>query len=395
MDAAGPIFLRLSNFYAWRFLAVGIQLPFWPVWLQGRGLDAVQISIVLSAGTWLAIVTGPAIARLVDTTGRRRPVIAALAVATGLTPAFLFLADGFVAILAISVAYAVAHQALGPLGETITMAHARRLDLNYGRIRLWGSLSFILASVAMGQILEKLPTEAILWALSAAALVYALSCFTLPMPPPTQPPTPPAGEKAGPVRALLRQPNFALFLATTACVHASHGVYYVFATLHWRAAGHGTGLIGLLWAEGVIAEVILFALGHRLLRRLSPMRLLGLSCAFAALRWAVTAQTTALEALVVVQALHAFSFAGVHLAAIHHLSRTIPVHAAATAQALYGAIGFSAATGLAMWLAGPLYTVLEGQAFWPMAALAATGCALALRLTGAAPTEHGQDTRRV
>jgi MFS transporter, PPP family, 3-phenylpropionic acid transporter len=132
-------------------------------------------------------------------------------------------------------------------------------------------------------------------------------------------------------------------------------------------------VIGLLWAEGVVAEVALFFWGRRLTDRLGPVGLSLLAAGAGALRWAVTAETTALPALAAAQLLHAATFGAQHLAAMRVLALVVPPPMAATAQTLHASLG----VGLA---SGPLYAAWGGAAFWAMAGLCAAALPVAWRL---------------
>jgi PPP family 3-phenylpropionic acid transporter len=179
----------------------------------------------------------------------------------------------------------------------------------------------------------------------------------------------------------VRKPEFLTFVAAAGLIQASHAVYYGFATLHWRAAGHGELVIGLLWAEGVIAEIALFACAASLLRWFDPIRLLSLAGALTVARWALLGVSTELAVLVPAQARHAASFGAVHLAAMHYLRDRTPPELHASAQGFYAALGTALPFGLLTPLAGWLYGVAGGGAFWPMAALALVGSALAAGLS--------------
>ena len=163
------------------------------------------------------------------------------------------------------------------------------------------------------------------------------------------------------------------FVLAAGLIQASHVVYYGFATLHWRAAGHGEAVIGWLWAEGVVAEIILFAWAAAVLRRLPPLRLLALAGGLTVLRWAATALSTDLAVLVPAQALHAASFGAVHLATVHYLRDRTPLELQASAQGFYAAIGGALLSGLLTPVGGWLYGRVGGGAFWAMAAIALAG----------------------
>ena len=175
---------------------------------------------------------------------------------------------------------------------------------------------------------------------------------------------------------MLRLPAFRLTLAASALIQGSHAAYYGFAAIHWRAAGLSDTVIGLLIAEGIVMEIVLFIWGGRWAARLGPARLTGFAATACILRWTVLASTVALPILIAVQILHAATFAMQHLSSMTMLSRCIPPGRAAGAQALHSALGFSAPTGLLIWLVGMGYARFGGLLFLPMAVLG--GAALLL-----------------
>ena len=171
-----------------------------------------------------------------------------------------------------------------------------------------------------------------------------------------------------------------LFICAAALIQSSHGVYYWFGTLNWKAAGYSEDVIGWLWAEGVAAEIVLFAFGAKLIGRLGPAKLIALGGLAGALRWSVTGISDALPVLVAVQLLHAFTFGATHLGAIYFIARRVPQALSASAQGLYSAIVMGLALGLSALVSGKLYGLYGGGAYPAMAVLAAAGCGVALML---------------
>jgi PPP family 3-phenylpropionic acid transporter len=371
---------RLALFYAAYFAAVGIYLPFWPVWLESRGLGSTEIGYVLAAAFWPRVVTNLLIPSISDRLGeRRRPMILLTAATLGGLILFAVARD-FWPLLLLSLLTGTSWATILPLGEALALGEAKRRDLDYGRVRLWGSLAFILTAIGVGEWLERAGPPIILWSVAAMVAWLLAACVLLP-----------PGEfegraaAAADLRRLVRKPEFLAFVAAAGLLQASHAVYYGFATLHWRAAGHGELVIGLLWAEGVVAEVALFAWAAALLRRFPPIRLLALAGALTVTRWAVSALSTDLVVLVPAQALHAASFGAVHLAAMHYLRDRTPPELHASAQGFYAALGTALPFGLLTPVAGWLYGIGGGLAFWAMAAIALVGTALAARLSKHAP----------
>ena len=361
---------RLALLYGAIFLLVGSFMPYFPVWLDWRGLTAGEIGMVLAAPLFARILFTPTVSFAADRIGDRRRVLILLAWGTGLS-CFLFLvASGFWAILLVTLFYAMFWTTVMPLTETVAMAGVRESGLDYGRIRLWGSLTFIVASFAGGLAIELQGARAALWIVIVSSLCVVAATHLLPRP-----------TGAGRLRAatsgprirlgdaldLVRAPAFLLFLLTTSAVQATHAVYYVFGTLHWQAAGISTTVIGLLWAVGVVAEIVLFAVAGRILPAQGPVRLIWLAAAATVLRWSVTAVDPPLAVLFAVQVLHGLTFGAAHLGAIHYISDRVPETCAATAQGLYASASAGIVMGAAMMATGPLYAALAGRAYLVMA----------------------------
>ena len=366
---------RYAAFYGAFFLTFGVYLPFWPVWLAHRGLTPEQIGVVLAVGSWVKVLGIPAVAQIADRSGRPKITLVVVAALTVLSVAAYLPAQGFWAILGVTVVAAILSQSMNPLAESLTMAAVVRERLDYGRIRLWGSLAFILGTVGAGRLLTGRDGELILLLVLAG---FALTLVAVLLYPDQRPPRASAGWRR--VTTLLSNRRFVVFLIAASLLQASHAVYYGFSALHWKAAGLSETAIGWLWAEGVIAEVLLFAVSGAAVARLGPAGLLIAAGAAGVLRWVVLGTSTDLAALVAVQGLHAATFGAVHLGAMHFIARSAPAGLAATAQAAYAAVSGGIAMGLAMLFAGGLYEAFGGGAFHAMAALCAIGALLAIPL---------------
>ncbi len=369
---------RLSLFYAAIFLVIGLLVPFWPVWLESRGMTETEIGLLLSAAMLMRAASNPLVAQAADRHGSRRRMIVIMSWGALAAYALFVPAEGFWALLAVSIVATVFFSSMLPLAETVTMAKVQGDGLDYGRMRLWGSLSFILAATLGGWALVGRPDDMVLWmVLGALALVVAAAAA---MPDARVPAGMP--RRRAPLARLLRDPRFIGFLLCASLLQASHSVYYGFATLHWRAAGHSATVIGALWAEGVIAEVVLFAFSGAAVARLGPRGLLALAACAGIVRWSVLGLGTGLGALVAVQFLHAFTFGATHLATMHFIARNVAPEVAATAQSLYSSTAMGVVMGLVMMTTGWLYAAFAGGAFFAMAALSLAGGAVAVALAG-------------
>jgi len=367
--------VRLAAYYAAAFGANGVFLPFWPVWLTSRGLDAVDIGIIFACTSAARVLTVPLVAQIADRRGDRKPLIVAFATLSALLYLLYPVSTNFFILLTVSILASTTWFAGQPLGESLTVIAAKRDGFEYGRVRLWGSIAFIIVAIGAGHLLDGRDADVIYQIGLVAVVLMVAATITLP-----NPRVEVSTSSTFPLFDIVRRPSFLLFLAAAGCVQSSHGVYYAFSTLHWRSVGLDDTVIGLLWAEGVICEIVLFAFAVTVLRRVEPERLIMLGGLAGLIRWTVLANTEWLPALVVVQVLHAFTFGAAHLGAIHFIARAIPAQLSATAQSVYAAAVTGIASGGSMFVSGLLYGAVGGQAYYAMAALGAAGavCAAAL-----------------
>jgi PPP family 3-phenylpropionic acid transporter len=264
----------------------------------------------------------------------------------------------------------------------VAVSGIRAGALDYGRVRLWGSLSFIAASFGSGLIIGKIGPQIVLPILVAATSLLVVAAHLLPRELQGRSPAPSRlrGLKLEDAIGLVRAPLFLLFLLAASLIQSSHALYYSFGTLNWRAQGIPDGVIGLLWSVGVIAEVVLFAVSGRVIAMSGSARLLLLAGLAACLRWAAMAFDPPVLTTGLLQTLHAMSFGAAHLAAIHFMTHAVPEDRAATAQGVYAAVVAGLALGVVTLACGPLYRAFGGEAYAAMAILAIAGAVAAWRL---------------
>jgi MFS transporter, PPP family, 3-phenylpropionic acid transporter len=362
------IAVRLATFYGTSFLMMGIHLPFWPIWLESKGLSAEQIGAVVASGFVVKVLANPFVAHQSDRRGERKRLIVLLCILALLSFLLFELAVSFWAILFVNCLFLMFWSPAMPLLESLTMQSASQHDFDYGRVRLWGSITFIVGAVGIGHMLKGGSDDLIYLSIALMMVLTAASAFWLPD---IRPSTGPQAQLS--FMSILGDRSFILFLLGAALIQASHAVYYGFGTIHWQRAGIDSGVIGWLWAEGVIVEIVLFIFGAKVLSRIGPARLLALAGLAGAIRWTGTGMTTALPALIVLQALHGLTFGAAHLGAMHFIKNRIAPELSATAQSLYSSAVMGLGMGAAMLVSGRLYAAVSGQAYLLMAVMSVAG----------------------
>lgn len=394
--------IRVSVFFGALFLIYGVHLPYLPLWLEWRGLSPAEIGIVTSAPFFLRLIATPAIAYSADRRGAHAQTILLLAW-TGLVAALMLSQmGGFWAILVMALILAIAVTTIMPLTETVAIGGVRQ-GLDYGRMRLWGSLTFIAASFAGGAAVDVAGRGIGIWLIVAGCVVTVAAAYLLPadagksgrgrrararaqasaLEPPLAPVPPRRGIDRATVVRLARHPLFITFLVAIGTVQAAHAMFYTFGAIHWRAGGLSSAWIGTLWAIGVITEVSLFALSGRLVGWLGPVRLMHLGAGAAVLRWAAMSLDPSLGWLIPLQVLHGLTYGASHLGAIHFINRAVPEAAGGTAQAFYATLASGVLQGAATLVSGMLYARYGGGGYLAMAGLALGGLVAGLMLARA------------
>ncbi|MFN3745669.1 MAG: MFS transporter [Hyphomicrobiaceae bacterium] len=372
---------RISFFYWAIFLIIGLQTPFLPLWLDARGLSVTEISIAGALPLFLRIVATPAVAYLADRSGDHRQMVIILSWSGLAATVLLAQSVHLWPIILLSTLMTLTTSSIMPLTETLAMRAVRAHGLEYGRMRLWGSISFIVATLIGGAAIERWTGSAVIWLITGAVALTAVAAHMLPRPEGG------AARAAGTSRPrisradvaeLVTSPLFLLFLAAAGLVQAAHAVFYVYGVLHWRGLGLTATWTGALWAIAVIAEIALFARSGAVLKVLSPLSLISLGAMAAIARWIAMAFDPPLVALILLQILHALTFGATHIGTVHFIAHHVPPERAGTAQALQASVTAGIAMGGATLLAGQLYGPYGAKAYLAMAGLSAVGLAAAL-----------------
>ncbi|HEX8164325.1 MAG TPA: MFS transporter [Beijerinckiaceae bacterium] len=382
---------RLAALQAASFAGLGIWMPFFPVWLGERGVGADAIGVILALPIVVRIVAVAPLMSLVDRGVGPRRLIACACLGSALVYLALLRAEGVVALGALVALAALAQAPVIPASDLVTLQEVRRdARLDYGRIRLWGSISFLAVSVSGGILLGRLPADATVWllvGLAVAALATALAVV------PEHGSAHPGSDRAGAADGRARlPPSLWLVIAAGACTQASHAALYAFGSLHWRGLGFSSATVGWLWAVGVVTEILVFGVLGRDVGRGAAFWLILVGASASVFRFTALASDPGLIPTFALQVLHGLTFAATHLGTMAAFALLAPEGARGRAQ------GFmSAAMALAMAAgtvaSGPVFRAAGPLVFLAMVPLAAAGFAfglLAMRAYRAQPHRAGE-----
>lgn len=357
---------RLAAFYFFYFASIGVFMPYWGKYLASLGYDAQAIGLLVGTVTGTKIISPYVWGLLADRTGQR---IVLIKVACVLAPV-LFLGvyfnthlngvGGLAWLIAVMLAYSFFWNAVLPLYEAVTMAYVNNRHALYSKIRLWGSVGFIVLSVGVGWFIQHMVDglNAIPHIFLLCLIGVGVSAFSLKQTAPVQTVRP---ESRASVFSVLSWPLTA-FLVACMLMQLSHGAYYTFFSIYLTDYGYSDTHIGLFWGWAVLAEVLAFAFMKSLLHRFGVHTLLVSALLFTAVRWVMLSylHSSAFWVLVT-QAMHAASFGTFHAASIVVVHRLFPESMQGRGQALYSSISFGVGGAIGAYLSGYLWSRVGGD----------------------------------
>lgn len=368
---------RLSGYYFFYFAFIGAFSPYFGLYLQSLQLSAWEIALLMSQMQLMRLIGPYAWGELADRLGKRLPIVRLAALVSLLGFSSLFLTEHFAGLLLAMAVLAFFWSAALPLIESLTFDHLHKDPEGYSRIRLWGSVGFIVAVLGTGAVLDLWPVGVVLWA-SMLALA-GIAGVALMLPEVAEKTT--SVEASPPITHLLKQAPVRALLLACLLMSAAHGAFYIFFSIHLDAHGYSKTLTGLLWSLGVIAEIGVFLVMPRIVQRW-PLRTILIACFVAAvgrfllIGWAVDQ----LVWLIVAQLFHGLTFGAYHVAAIAAVNRWFVGKTKARGQALYSSLSFGAGGLLGGMFSGWTWEAWgAGATFTCSAAFAALGLVLVFR----------------
>ena len=358
-------YFSLSGYYFFYFAAVGIILPFLGLYFQSLGLSAIEIAQQLAVLSFARIVSPPIWALLADRKGNFLFYVQLASwLSAGLVLGLWWL-EGFWSLLWLMVWLGFFwHAALPPM-ESLTLSHLGHQLFGYSRIRLWGSVGFIVAVLGAGWLIEVYGQLAFLITTTFFFMATALISQWNRESPQLRPGT---VDWQG-LFALLRQSSVWWVLLIALLIQIAHGIYYSFYSILLADAGYSNASIGILWSLGVVAEILLFLFFWRLLPLLSFHQWLLLASVLSVVRWCLTGFFVENSVIMVLaQCLHAATFAVFHAVVVQWLHETFVGHQA-QGQALYASFSYGVGGVLGSLLAGYAWSYGGGELTFGLAAL--------------------------
>ncbi|MCE2871520.1 MAG: MFS transporter, partial [Oxalobacteraceae bacterium] len=315
---------------------VGVFSPYASLYFADRGLSATQIGILMSLMQVMRIFGPNVWGWVADQSNRRVLVLRLTSVAAALSFCGMFFGQSFVFFFALMVTVNLFTSAQGPISEALMLSSMRGDLTHYGRVRLWGSVGFIVSVTLSGYLLDWQGIELMPWVALLMLLMVTSVTFSM-----KEEQVAHHAHQSTSVRQLLARKSVLSFFASTFLMIAAHSSLYVYYSLYLSDIGYSKSVIGLMWSLGVIAEILFFFYQAPLFRRFGVRKLMLLSLAIAVFRFLMIGWgAESLWILLLAQVLHAATFGVHHSASVATLQRWFAGPLQARGQALYISISY-------------------------------------------------------
>ncbi|WP_411728364.1 MFS transporter [Methyloglobulus sp.] len=356
---------RLSGFYLCYFATLGGFIPYWSLYLKENGFNPAEIGQLSALLVGTKIIAPNLWGWIADHTRKNLWIIRWTSFVAALLFAGFLAVHNYMEFAWITIGFSFFWNASLPLYEATTLSHLQPETHRYSRIRLWGSVGFILTVTSVGKLLDSQPI--ILLPVVVIGLLVLTWLTTL-----ATPEIRSVSNERSPVRiaSIIKKPEVLAFLLVYVLIQFSHAPYYVFYSIYLKQHLYSTTTTGLLWSLGVIAEIVLFLFMQGMLKRYSLRGILLTSLLFAILRWVlIGGYVDNIYLLMFAQLLHAATFGATHIAAIHFVHRFFDQQHQAKGQALYHSLSFGLGGMLGSLFSGYYWESLGSHVIYFAAAL--------------------------
>jgi PPP family 3-phenylpropionic acid transporter len=374
MSQAPAPYWRLSGFYLVYFAGLGALVPYWGLYLKDLGFSAVEIGELLAVLMATKLVAPNIWGWIADHTGKRMVVIRWGSLAAVIAFIGVFYAQTYAWMMLVMLLYSFFWNATLPQFEATTLAHLGKNTRDYGRVRLWGSIGFVLAVVVLGSVLE---TQGVsILPVIMLGLLFSIFLVSLSIP---EVKTAAHSEPHVSLTNVLRRPEVLSLFVVCFLLQASHGPYYSFYSIYMEDHGYGRTVIGFLWALGVAAEIAVFMAMSWLFAKVHPGKLLVIALLLSAFRWILMGHFVESSGVMIfAQLLHAASFGVYHAVSIYFIHQFFPGRLQGRGQALYSSVSFGAGGALGALYSGYLWESAGPAQVYGLAALM---CIVAMAIT--------------
>ncbi|WP_244306681.1 MFS transporter [Pseudovibrio sp. Alg231-02] len=359
----------VSGLFAAFNFANAFFLAYFPLFLEDISFTPVQIALVIALPNIVRIFATPLMTSISDRAGRRRHSMALFSVIALISFWVLIYSSDYWTVIGLVVFLSIFYTPIQPLQDAYAYETVSTLGLNYGPMRSWGSIAFVVATLIGGWYLTfGEPAELLFLTVGSLGLLALLAVLLPGMPSESRS----SSKESVWAAEELRDPQFLLVVLSGGLLLGSFSALYAFASIFWLSVGISDAMVGGLWAIGTLAEIGIFVWGSFFMRHLGAWGLMVTGGVASIIRWMLFPYATETWSAVLLQLLHAGSFGMVFLGMVAYTSKLVSSKRLGTAQGLTQT-AFGVVMGVSGIASGWLYAIEQAYAFYLMAGICCVG----------------------
>ncbi len=339
----------ISAYYFVFFAAYACFFPYLALFFQSVGLTGSQIGLINGVTPLISMLFAPLWSGIADATQRHKAF--ALMGMLGMIGISVFLpfTHTFQVIFPIMIAYYVFSAPVMPIMDSNAIATLGEKRDKYGRIRMWGTISFAIVSPLIGRLVQ---TISISWAFWITALWFFLGfLIIIPMRIHVDRTAYPLTQG---IQLLMRNRKWLFFLLTVVISGIGIAICQNYLFIYLKSLNASESIMGLSLTLSTLGEIPILFFGNRLLKVFGPGKLLRFSILFTGLRLLFSALAPSPWLVILVQILHGFTFPILFIAGIAYCAEIAPAGMRATTQGMFNAVYFGIAYAIGGFVGGIL-----------------------------------------
>ena len=334
-EAAPPALSLIGAQYFLYFAVMGVFLPYFNLYCYHIGFSGFEIGSLSAIRSVTMVVFSIGWGILADRYRARRAIYIGCNAASALIWAGFLMTTDFSLMAVLTISYGLFYAPIISFLEAFSMDALGSDKRQYGRLRAWGSISFIITVILVGRLIDASGVGVILVLILAGSMALAVVATGVRKLPQVSAPF--SGGMR--VRAFFT-PRIRMFLLCAFLMLFSHGAYYGFFSIHLELLGFDKTFVGICWGVASGAEILVMVLSRRIFGRFSTGRVLLLSFSVAALRWGVLAVIDGAIAIVLAQVMHAVTYGAFHIASILYIDSCADASMKTVGQAVNNAVTY-------------------------------------------------------
>ena len=355
----------LGSQYFLYFGVLGIFLPYFNLYCYHLGFSGFQIGALSAFRTGTTVLFPLLWGAIADRFLLRKSIyILCNFISTAIWALLLYTVD-FWMMLGISIFYGIFYAPIISFLESFTMDALGKKKKEYGKIRVWGSINFIIIVILLGRIIDIYSVNIIIVLILAGSLIQSLISVSIPDIKTVKSKSPSQG------MGVLLSRRFLIFLFCAFLMLLSHGTYYGFFSIHLDNLGFGKTFIGICWGLASASEILVMIQSDRIFKRFSLENVLIFSFFIAAIRWCILFFAVSPLLILGSQILHALTYGAFHVASILYVDNLTPGETKTMGQAVNNAVTYGLGMVAGFILNGYFFETVGAPVLFIMSSLAA------------------------